>query len=452
MPQPMRTLLENATIVNDREAFHGHIVIEDNLIETVSKSNTAPLGHFDKRIDLTGCFVIPGVIDTHVHFREPGLTAKADIESESRAAAFGGVTSYLDMPNTVPQTVTLDTLDEKFRLAASKSHVNYSFFIGATNDNVEMMAQLDPHSLPGIKLFMGSSTGNMLVDNEDALRKLFQTASLPVMAHCEDTAIIDKNMREAIEAYGEDPPVDMHPKIRSERACLVSSSLAVRLAKEYGARLHLAHLSTAAELQLLQNDGCDMPQITGEAVIAHLMFDDSRYADLGALIKCNPAVKTQTDKMALRKAVGDGTIFTVATDHAPHQLKEKQGGCRKAASGMPMVQFSLPCMLQLVDEGCLTMEHLVELMCHNPARLFGIDNRGFIREGWYADITVVRRGEPWTVTSGCIQSKCGWSPLLNQQFGWRVVHTFCNGQHILDNGMFDASSRGQRLTFRNKMS
>ena len=448
MPQQMRILLQNATIVNEQEAFHGDIVIADEWVEAIYRENKAPQGFYDKRIDLSGCFVIPGVIDSHVHFREPGLTDKADIGSESRAAAFGGVTTFFDMPNTLPQTVSLDSLKEKFSIAQKKSHINYSFFFGATNSNVEQLASLDPHMVPGVKLFMGSSTGNMLVDSEEALRKLFKTASIPVMAHCEDTAIIDRNMQQAVKQYGEDPPVALHPLIRSEEACLTSSSLAVKLAKEYGTKLHVAHISTSSELKLLEKVGDTMPLVTGEAVIAHLMFDDSFYKTLGMMIKCNPAVKTDADKKALRKALADGTLFTVATDHAPHLKKDKVGGCRKAASGMPMIQFSLPCMLQLVDEGCITIERMVQLMCHNPSRLFGIDKRGYLREGWKADITVVKRGEPWTVTEECIQSKCGWSPLLGHQFRWRVMHTFCNGQHIYDNGSFDGGCLGQRVTFR----
>ena len=448
MPQQMRILLQNATIVNEQEAFHGDIVIADEWVEAIYRENKAPQGFYDKRIDLSGCFVIPGVIDSHVHFREPGLTDKADIGSESRAAAFGGVTTFFDMPNTLPQTVSLDALNEKFSIAQKKSHINYSFFFGATNSNVEQLASLDPHMVPGIKLFMGSSTGNMLVDSEEALRKLFKTASIPVMAHCEDTAIIDRNMQQAVKQYGEDPPVALHPLIRSEEACLTSSSLAVKLAKEYGTKLHVAHISTSSELKLLEKVGDTMPLVTGEAVIAHLMFDDSFYKTLGTMIKCNPAVKTDADRKALRKALADGTLFTVATDHAPHLKKDKVGGCRKAASGMPMIQFSLPCMLQLVDEGCITIERMVQLMCHNPSRLFGIDKRGYLREGWKADITVVKRGEPWTVTEECIQSKCGWSPLLGHQFRWRVMHTFCNGQHIYDNGSFDGGCLGQRVTFR----
>ena len=449
MPEQRRILLKNATIVNDLEAFHGDIVIADEEIEEVYRENKAPQGFYDKSIDLSGCFVIPGVIDSHVHFREPGLTAKADIGSESRAAVFGGVTTFFDMPNTLPQTVFHDALNEKFTIAQQKSHVNYSFFFGATNSNVEQLASLDSHLVPGIKLFMGSSTGNMLVDSEDALRILFKTVSMPVMAHCEDTAIIDRNMQQAVSQYGEDPPVALHPLIRSAEACLKSSSLAVKLAKEYGTKLHIAHISTAEELQLLEKETEGVPQVTGEAVIAHLMFDDSCYQTLGTNIKCNPAVKTSADRTALRNALADGTVFTVATDHAPHLPKDKVGGCRKAASGMPMVQFSLPCMLQLVDEGCITLERMVQLMCHNPSRLFGIDKRGYIRKGWKADITVVKRGEPWTVTEDCIQSKCGWSPLLGHEFKWRVLHTFCNGNHIYDNGWFDGNSRGQRVTFRN---
>ena len=444
----MKILVNNATIVNEGKALRGSIVIDGDCISDIFEGNNTPRGQFDATVDATGCFVLPGVIDDHVHFREPGLTAKADIRSESRAAAYGGVTTYFDMPNTVPQTTTPLALEVKRAIAARDSHVNYSFFYGATNTNADTFSQLDIHRIPGIKLFMGSSTGNMLVDRAEALDKVFATAPVPVMAHCEDTAIINDNMRRAKELYGDDPDVIHHPEIRSEEACYCSTELAVRLARKHNARLHVAHVTTARELSLFEPWTDAMPSITAEAVIAHLMFCDKDYARLGTLIKCNPAVKSEADREALRRALTDGSIAVVGTDHAPHLPVDKQGGCAKAASGMPMLQFSLVAMLELVDRGVLTVERVAELMCHRPAQLFDVRQRGFIRKGYKADLAIVRPNTPWTVTEDCIQSKCGWSPMTGHTFNWRVEHTFCNGRHILDNGRFDASCRGEEVLFR----
>lgn len=443
----MTILIKDATIVNEGKAFKGSIVIENDCITDISEG-IAPRGTFDETVDATGCFVLPGVIDDHVHFREPGLTAKADIKSESRAAAFGGVTTYFDMPNTVPQTTTLVALEVKRAIAARDSLVNYSFFFGATNTNADLFSRLDIHRTPGIKLFMGSSTGNMLVDKEAALDQIFATAPVPVMAHCEDTGLINANMAKAKALYGDDPDVIHHPEIRSEEACYKSTELAVRLAKKHNARLHVAHVTTARELSLFEPWTDTMPDITAEAVIAHLMFSDEDYPKLGTLIKCNPAIKTSADREALRKALTDGRIAVVGTDHAPHQTADKQGGCAKAASGMPMLQFSLVAMLGLVDSGVLPIERVAELMCHRPAMLFDVRRRGFIRKGYKADLAIVRPDSPWTVTEDCIQSKCGWSPMTGHTFNWRVEHTFCNGIHILDNGRFDTSCRGEEVLFR----
>lgn len=442
----MRTLIKDGTVVNEGRSFKGCLVIDGEQISEIYEGE-ASRGTYDQVVDASGCFVLPGVIDDHVHFREPGLTRKADIESESRAAAWGGVTSYLEMPNTVPQTTTPEALEEKFRLGAEKSHVNYGFFYGATNDNVDTFPSIDPHSIPGIKLFMGSSTGNMLVDRQESLQRIFREAKeldLPVMTHCEDTAIINANMERAKMEWGEDPDVIHHPEIRSGEACYESSRLAVSLAKEFGTRLHIAHLTTAKELDLLNPEA----GITGEAVIAHLYFSDSDYASKRTMIKCNPAIKTARDRDALRKALADGRITAVGTDHAPHEWKDKLGGCAKAASGMPMVQFSLVTMLELVDEGVLSLERLVELMAHNPARLFQISRRGFLRKGYHADIAVVRPHVPWTVTKEVIQSKCKWSPMEGHEYQWRVEQTFCNGRLVYDKGIFDETSRGQALSFR----
>lgn len=442
----MRTLIKNGTIVNEGRSFLGDLVVDGEQIEEIYEGK-APRGIYDQVIDASGCFVLPGLIDDHVHFREPGLTRKADIESESRAAAFGGVTSYFEMPNTNPQTTTLEALEDKFALGAQKSHVNYSFFFGATNDNVDSFDRLDVHRIPGIKLFMGSSTGNMLVDKYESLQQIFVKAKnlgLPVMTHCEDTDIINRNMAAYQKKYGEDPDVKFHPEIRSVEACYESSSLAVKLAKESGAHLHIAHVTTARELEFFGKD----ENITGEAVIAHLYFSDEDYADKKAFIKCNPAIKTVKDRQALREALADGRISVVGTDHAPHEWKDKQGGCAKAASGMPMVQFSLVSMLELVDEGVLSIERMVEVMSHHPAKLFQVDKRGFLRPGYQADIVIVRPHTAWTVQKEIIQSKCGWSPMEGHEYQWQVEQTICNGHLIYNKGEFDEAYRGEELTFR----
>ena len=441
----MTTLVKGGTIVNEGRTFNGSLVIEDERITRIIEGNHTPEASYDEVIDASGCFVLPGVIDDHVHFREPGLTEKADMESESRAAAAGGVTTYFDMPNTVPQTTTLEALEEKFALAATKSHVNYSFFFGATNDNASLFPQLDIHRIPGIKLFMGSSTGNMLVDRREALECIFSTAPLPIMAHCEDTDIINRNMAEARQRYGDDPQVTHHPEIRSEEACYESSRLAVELAVKHHARLHIAHLTTAKELDLLSTSP---DNITAEATVAHLYFSDRDYQDLGTRIKCNPAIKTEHDREALREALNDGRIAVIGTDHAPHLLSQKEGGCARAASGMPMIQFSLVTMLELVDQGVLSLERLVELMCHNPARLFEVRQRGFIREGYQADIVIVRPDTGWIVTKDCIQSRCGWSPMEGHMYLWRVERTLCNGHTVYEQGRVDTSYVGQSVAFR----
>ena len=435
----MRTFVKGGRIVNEGRVVDSNIVIEDGHIAEIT--HYQPEALFDEVINASGCYVLPGVIDDHVHFREPGLTAKADIESESRAAAAGGVTSYFDMPNCVPQTTTLEALDEKFRLAAQKSHVNYSFFYGATNDNADTFAQLDPHRIPGIKLFMGSSTGNMLVDRKEALERIFKTCQLPLMAHCEDTDIINRNMEEAKKAWGEDPPVSLHAMIRSEEACMASTMKAVELARKYGTRLHIAHISTAEELELLGG------QITGEATVGHLYFTQLDHERLGARIKVNPAIKSPVDQYLLRQALNDGRIAVIGTDHAPHLLDQKQGGCAKAASGMPMIQFSLVTMLELVDAGVLTIERMVQLMCHEPACLFGVEHRGFLRPGYRADLVVVRPHSPWTVTPDVIQSKCGWSPMEGHEYQWRVERTLCNGLTVYADGQLNKSVLGEEISF-----
>ena len=435
----MRLLIKGGHIVNEGRILDGFIVVEDGQIIEISKQQ--PEASFYETIDASGCYILPGIIDDHVHFREPGLTDKADINTESLAAAAGGVTSYFDMPNCNPQTTSLDALEAKFAIAREKSHVNYSFFYGATNDNTETFAQLPADRIPGVKLFMGSSTGNMLVDKQQALERIFKTCKLPLMAHCEDTDIINRNLAEVKQAWGDDPQVSLHPLIRSEEACLASSRKAVELAKKYGTRLHIAHISTAEELELIEGN------ITAEACVGHLYFTQLDHERLGAKIKVNPAIKTPVDQFMLREALNDGRISVIGTDHAPHLLSQKEGGCVKAASGMPMIQFSLVTMLELVDEGVLTIQRLVELMCHNPARLFGIQQRGFLRKGYRADITIVRPKQPWTVTKDCILSKCGWSPLEGHTFNWQVERTLCNGHTVYHKGKVDTSYIGEELRF-----
>lgn len=440
----MKTLITNAEIVNEGRRYGGSIIIEDGRIIEITDKPLQPDASVHETIDASGCLVMPGVIDSHVHFREPGLTAKADIATESRAAAAGGVTTYFDMPNTVPQTTTPAALEEKFRLAAEKSRVNYSFFFGATNDNLPLIDRLDATRIPGVKLFMGSSTGNMLVDRQEALERIFSTVRMPVMAHCEDTAIINRNMEEARRSDPRFPDVALHPLIRSAEACYESTSLAVSLARRYGTRLHVAHLTTARELELFAPGD---PKITAEATVGHLFFTDADYARLGARIKVNPAVKTAADRDALRRALLDGRITTIGTDHAPHLPEQKEGGCDTAASGMPMIQFSLVTMLELVDEGVLPVERMVELMCHAPARLFGVRDRGFLRPGCWADIVIVSPRGPWTVTPELIESRCGWSPMEGHRYRWRVERTLCNGRTVYDGRTVDDTSRGMEVTF-----
>ena len=449
----MKTLIKGGHIVNEGRISDGFIVVEDGNIIEITKQQ--PEASFDETIDASGCYVLPGIIDDHVHFREPGLTQKADIDSESRAAAAGGVTSYFDMPNCVPQTTTPEALEEKFLLASKRSHVNYSFFYGATNDNADSFAQLDANRIPGVKLFMGSSTGNMLVDRQQSLERIFKTCQLPLMVHCEDTGIINRNMKEAQQAWGDDPQVSLHALIRSEEACLASSRKAVELAKKYGTHLHIAHISTAEELDLLESNHIShlspltshFPNITAEACVGHLYFTQLDHERLGTRIKVNPAIKTPVDQFMLREALNDGRISVVATDHAPHLLEQKQGGCVKAASGMPMIQFSLVTMLELVDQRVLTIERLVELMCHNPARLFGVVGRGFLRKGYRADITIVRPHAPWTVTTDLIESKCKWSPMECHEYQWRVERTLCNGQTVYADGVVNDSVLGEKISF-----
>ena len=442
-----RTWIHHATIVNEGRSFTGSVVIEGEQISEVLEGDARPSSVCDEEIDAHGWFLLPGVIDDHVHFRDPGLTHKADMATETAAAAAGGVTSFMDMPNCNPQTTTLETLDRKFADAATKCIVNYSFYFGATNNNADLLARLDKTHVCGVKLFMGASTGNMLVDRMDTLRKIFSEAGMLIATHCEDQHIIRRNTELFKEKYGEDPDVCFHPMIRSEEACWESSSLAVRLAKETGARLHILHVSTARELELLENKPLHEKRITAEACVSHLFFCDEDYKTLGTRIKCNPSIKTRHDRDALRAALRTDLIDVIGTDHAPHLLSEKQGGALKAVSGMPTLQFSLASIYELVYEDVLSMEQLVQKMCHAPAELFRIKNRGYIRPGYQADLVLLNPNREWTVTPDCIESKCGWSPMEGRTFHGKVEKTFVNGTLVYADGKVDKTHRGQALVF-----
>lgn len=435
----MTTLIRDAVIVNEGKRQNGSMLIDGEQIAAILLAGTA-LPEADRVIDAQGALLLPGIIDDHVHLREPGLTHKADTAGESRAALAGGVTSLMDMPNVVPQTTTNALWAERMAIGARECRTNYAYYLGATNDNIEEIKAVDRRRVPAIKLFMGSSTGNMLVDDEQALRQIFSQSPLPIMAHCEDTGRINQRMKEAQAQWGDDPAVETHTWIRDAEACYQSAALAARLAHETGARLHIAHLSTERELELVGGN------ITAEACVGHLVFCDEDYATLDTRIKVNPAIKSRKDRDALRQALKDGRITLVATDHAPHLLSDKQGGARTAASGMPMVQFSLVSMLNLVDEGFISIERLVELMCHAPASLYNIEKRGFLRPGYQADITLVER-TPWTLQQKDVLSKCGWSPLEGRSFSHRVAMTFVNGRLAYDHGTIHDEVRGQALTF-----
>lgn len=443
-----RTLIQNAVIINESRRVLGSVVIEGEKIAELLVGDEKASAPCDETIDATGCYLLPGAIDEHVHFRDPGLTHKGDITTESQAAAAGGVTSIMDMPNTNPQTVTLEALNEKFDLLAEKSAVNYSCYFGATNINYHLFKQLNKSRVCGVKLFMGSSTGDMLVDRMASLRKIFEGTDLLIAAHCEDQNTIRENTEKYKKEYGEEEmPLSLHPVIRSEEACYRSSALAVQLARETNARLHIMHISTARELSLFENIPLADKRITAEACVPHLLFSLDDYETLGARIKCNPAIKSADNRKALQEAVNNGFIDAIATDHAPHLLSEKEGGALKAASGIPMIQFSLVSMLEQVDKGIFTIEKIVEKMCHAPAQMYEIKNRGFIRKGYQADLVLVRPGSEWVVTQDCIFSKCKWSPLEGHTFHWNVEKTFANGHLLYNNGQIDETYRGQELVF-----
>jgi dihydroorotase len=441
-------LIKNATIVNEGHISHNDLLIKNEIIDSIGPGDEMIIPSGTQIIDAAGLLLIPGIIDDQVHFREPGLTHKGDIHSESRAAVAGGVTSFMDMPNTNPQTVTIDILNEKYKTGSENSLTNYSFYLGATNTNLDEVLKIDKQAVCGIKLFMGSSTGNMLVDNEEALRNLFRETTLPITAHCEDETIIRRNSDIYREKYGDDIPVKMHPLIRNREACFKSSSHAVSLAREYNTRLHILHLSTADELKLFSNDlPLSEKRITGEVCVHHLWFDESSYDDLGNLIKWNPAIKTKFDREALLKGVNNNLIDIVATDHAPHTLAEKGNTYFKAPSGGPLIQHSLVIMLELWNKKIFSLEKIVEMMCHNPAILFNIRKRGFIKEGYQADLCLVDPSNPWTVSKENILYKCGWSPFEGQTFKSKVVKTIINGTVVYDNGVINENYRGQRLMF-----
>lgn len=445
-----RILIQHAIIVNEGCQTKGAVVIEGERITEVLTDGQAPATPCDEVVDATGCYLLPGVIDDHVHFRDPGLTHKADISTESQAAVAGGVTSIMDMPNTNPQTTTIEAWDEKMKLMAASALVNYSCYFGATNTNHTQFGQLDSHRVCGIKLFMGSSTGNMLVDRMNSLQQIFSSTDLLIAAHCEDQHIISLNTKKYKAQYGEgdDVPLKHHPDIRSEEACYASTELAVRLAKEANARLHILHITTTKELELFEDKPLVEKRITAEACIPHLWFTADDYDIAGTRIKCNPAIKAAPNRTALRKAISTNKIDVIATDHAPHLLSEKEGGALKAMSGMPMIQFSLVSMLELVDNGVLGIEKVVEKMCHAPAELYQINNRGYIRPGQQADLVLVKPNAPWKVAPNTIYSKCKWSPLEGHTFNWKVEKTFINGHTVYANNEIDTAYRGQALRFR----
>jgi dihydroorotase len=441
-------LISGATLVNEGRQFEADVFISEGRIEKILPAGQADPLHAARTIDAHGKYLLPGAIDDQVHFREPGLTHKGDLYHESKAAVAGGVTSFMEMPNTKPQTTTQEKLEEKFELAARQSLANYSFYIGATNDNLAELLKTDPHRVCGIKIFMGSSTGDMLVDNPDTLKGIFSQSPMHIAVHCEDENTIQRNIRTAVERFGEDIPVYYHPVIRDAEACYLSSALAVDLARKYGTRLHILHLSTEKELGLL-DEGIPLKdkKITAEVCVHHLLFDESDYHTHGNLIKWNPAVKSAQDREALIAAIRSGRIDVIATDHAPHTLIEKKQTYLKAPSGGPLVQHSLVAMLELAATGILPLETVVERMCHAPAVLFGVEGRGFIREGAFADLVVVDPAAPWTVGQDNILYKCGWSPFAGRTFRSRVTHTLVNGRLVYENGRFDESVKGQRLTF-----
>jgi dihydroorotase len=438
-------LIKNARIVNEGTTQHGDVLIENGIIQKIGsglEKDSVKIIHAD------GKYLLPGLIDDQVHFRQPGLTHKANIATESRAAVAGGITTFIEQPNTVPQATTQKLLQDKFDIAEKTSYTNYSFMFGGTNDNLEELLKTNPKNVAGIKLFLGSSTGNMLVDNPEVLEKIFSSTKLIISVHCEDEDTIRKNTAHYKEIYGDDIPIELHPIIRSDDACYKSSSRAIELAKKTGARLHIFHLSTAKEMKLFRNDiPIAEKQITAEACVHHLWFSDEDYKEKGTFIKWNPAVKKASDRAALWEALLDDRIDVLATDHAPHTLEEKSNPYTKAPSGGPLVQHALLALTEKVKEGVWTMEKLVEKACHNPAIIFQIEKRGYIREGYHADIVLLDDQKPQTVSRDNVLYKCGWSPFEGTTFSSTVTHTFVNGSLIYNNGTFDDTTKGKRITF-----
>ena len=440
-----RTLIKDAMVVNEGQVQRASVLIENDTIAGIFTSD-APMA--DTVIDAAGKWLLPGVIDDHVHFRDPGLTHKADMHTESLAAAAGGVTTVFDMPNCVPQTVTIEALNDKFQHAAETCLVNHSFYLGATHTNLDQIEKIDPAHVCGVKLFMGSSTGGMLLDDAASLKALFRAATVPVAVHCEETSIINANMERYVSQIGSEPPVKYHPLIRSEEACYASTSKALDVAAGTNVHLHILHLTTAHELNLFHGGPLQSKQFTAEACPAHLWFTDADYDHKGTLIKCNPAIKTAADRQALRLALTDGRIDVIGTDHAPHLLSEKQGGCKSAASGMPVLPYSLISMLELASAGIMQMTDVVRLMCHNPAQIFSIRERGYIRQGYKADLTLVSRSDQgYKVSNADVPNKCGWTPFEGEQFHWKVCTTWVNGRAVYNEGKFDTEIKGKPVEF-----
>jgi len=442
-----RILIKNARIVNEGTIFEGDVLVEDKFIKEIAEK-ISPKSSDVQIIDAEGSFLIPGAIDDQVHFREPGLTHKGTIETESRAAVAGGITSFIEQPNTVPNAVTQELLEEKYQRASETSYANYSFMMGGTNDNLEEVLKTNPRNVAGIKLFLGSSTGNMLVDDEAVLEKIFSSTKMLIAAHCEDEATIRQNLEKYKEEYGDDIPVKFHPLIRSAEACYISSSRAIELAKKTGARLHVFHVSTAIETDLFTNKiPLEDKMITAEVCVHHLWFSDADYEKKGALIKWNPAVKTAEDRQALWNALLDDRIDVIATDHAPHTLEEKKNVYTSSPSGGPLVQHAVVAMFEAYHQKKISVEKIVEKMAHNPAKIFKIEKRGFIKEGYYADLVIVNPGLPWNVKKENILYKCGWSPFEGVNFKSRITHTFVNGNLVYNNFKVKEIRVGERLLF-----
>ena len=442
-----KLLIKNAQIINEGKIINSDIFINNGLIEEISNSISIKSSDV-KIIDAENNFVMPGVIDDQVHFREPGLTHKANIESESKAAVAGGITSFIEMPNTIPQATTIEELEKKFEIASKDSYANYSFMFGATNDNIDEILKVDSKNVAALKIFLGSSTGNMLVDNSEVLEEIFSKTNLLIAAHCEDENTIQKNLKKYIRNYGDDIPMKYHPIIRSSEACYLSSSKAIKLAKKTGARLHVFHLSTALETNLFSNRlPLEKKKITAEVCVHHLWFSDEDYDTHGSRIKWNPAVKSSADRDALWKALLDDRIDVIATDHAPHTNEEKDSNYTTCPSGGPLVQHALPAMLEAFHENKISLEKIVEKMCHNPAILFQIKNRGFIRTGYHADLVIFNLNKPWTVNKKNILYKCGWSPFEGKSFKSRISHTIINGEVIYDNFKISNKKNAKRLNF-----